>query len=262
MSEPAFSRYIGIDYSGAETPLRSLKGLRVYAAGPSGVPIEVDPPPGPKKYWTRRGIAHWLAETLAQGPPALVGIDHGFGFPMAYFQKYGLGPDWTAFLRDFTDHWPTHADFTYVQSVRIGYTGNGRARTGKATWRRLADQRARAKSVFHFDVPGSVAKSTHAGLPWLLHLRERLGEKLHFWPFDGWDPPEGRSVVAEAYPSLVRHRFPVPARLTQDQLDAYVIAAWMQKADLSGELGAYFQPDLSESERRIASVEGWILGLP
>jgi hypothetical protein len=31
---PAFSRYIGIDYSGAETPLSSLKGLRVYAADP------------------------------------------------------------------------------------------------------------------------------------------------------------------------------------------------------------------------------------
>lgn len=28
----AFSRYIGIDYSGAETPESSLKGLRVYCA--------------------------------------------------------------------------------------------------------------------------------------------------------------------------------------------------------------------------------------
>ena len=29
---PAFCRYIGIDYSGAETPESSLKGLRVYCA--------------------------------------------------------------------------------------------------------------------------------------------------------------------------------------------------------------------------------------
>ena len=28
-----------------------------------------------------------------------------------------------------------------------------------------------AKSVFHFDVQGSVAKSTHAGLPWIKALR-------------------------------------------------------------------------------------------
>lgn len=29
---PAFTRTIGIDYSGAETPTASLKGLRVYLA--------------------------------------------------------------------------------------------------------------------------------------------------------------------------------------------------------------------------------------
>ena len=28
---PTFSRYIGIDYSGAKTPTASVKGLRVYA---------------------------------------------------------------------------------------------------------------------------------------------------------------------------------------------------------------------------------------
>jgi len=30
---PAFTRYIGIDYSGAQTPEASLKGLRVYCLG-------------------------------------------------------------------------------------------------------------------------------------------------------------------------------------------------------------------------------------
>ena len=29
---PAFARYIGIDYSGAQTPTASLKGLRIYMA--------------------------------------------------------------------------------------------------------------------------------------------------------------------------------------------------------------------------------------
>ena len=29
----------------------------------------------------------------------------------------------------------------------------------------MTEVRAGAKSVFHFDVPGSVAKSTHAGIP-------------------------------------------------------------------------------------------------
>jgi hypothetical protein len=32
-----------------------------------------------------------------------------------------------------------------------------------------------AKSVFNFDVQGSVAKSTRAGIPWLRFIRQRLG---------------------------------------------------------------------------------------
>ena len=53
----AFTRYIGIDYSGAETPMASLKGLRVYMAEGNNSPVEVLPPASPCKYWTRRGIA-------------------------------------------------------------------------------------------------------------------------------------------------------------------------------------------------------------
>jgi hypothetical protein len=78
----AFERYVGIDYSGAETPRSSLKGLRVYAADRLTAPREVDPPPSPRKYWTRREIAKWLVEMLSEAPPTLVGIDHGFSFPL------------------------------------------------------------------------------------------------------------------------------------------------------------------------------------
>ncbi len=54
---PTFARYIGIDYSGAQTPVASLPGLRVYLAEGDGHPVEVPPPPSPRKYWSRRGIA-------------------------------------------------------------------------------------------------------------------------------------------------------------------------------------------------------------
>jgi hypothetical protein len=33
---------------------------------------EVPPPPSSKKYWTRRGIAEWLVERLAEDDPTLV----------------------------------------------------------------------------------------------------------------------------------------------------------------------------------------------
>jgi hypothetical protein len=50
----------------------------------------------------------------------------------------------------------------------------------------VTELRARtAKSVFHFDVQGSVAKSTHAGIPWLRYIRQHAKAPVHFWPFDG-----------------------------------------------------------------------------
>ncbi len=158
---------------------------------------------GPRLYWTRRGIAEWLGERLLESPATLVGIDHGFSFPLRYFEKYGLAPDWTAFLEDFQTHWPTDKEYMYVESVREGTEGAARARSGHSRWRRLAETRAGAKSVFHFDVPGTVAKSTHAGLPWLLYLRRQTRGRVHFWPFDGWEIPGRRSVVAEAYPGAL-----------------------------------------------------------
>jgi hypothetical protein len=166
-----FDRYIGIDYSGAQTPTSSLKWLRVYVGDRELPRIEIQPPPSHRKYWTRRGVAEWLVERLSERRPTLVGIDHGFSFPVRYFEEHHLQHDWPAFLDDFQQHWPTDEDLTYVEFVRDGACGNGRARSGNPRWRRLTEQRARAKSVFHFDVQGSVAKSTHAGLPWLRYLR-------------------------------------------------------------------------------------------
>jgi hypothetical protein len=258
----AFARYIGIDYSGAQTPTASLKGLRVYLVEDGALPVEVLPPPSLRKYWTRRGIAEWLVARLAEDAPTLVGIDHGFSFPLRYFEANGLKPGWPAFLDDFQRHWPTDEDNTYVDFVREGAVGAGAARSGEARWRRLTEERAGgAKSVFHFDVQGSVAKSTHAGIPWLRFIRRRLGSRVHFWPFDGWDIPVGRSAIAEVYPALWSRSFLNEGR-TSDQHDAFSIAAWLSRADRDGSLAAFLRPDLTPSERTLAQVEGWILGVP
>jgi hypothetical protein len=64
----AFRRYIGIDYSGAETPKASNKRLRIYEADRLIGPVEIEPPPSPRKYWTRRGIAEWLVDFQRHWP--------------------------------------------------------------------------------------------------------------------------------------------------------------------------------------------------
>src|SRR5439155_18243386 len=121
----------------------------------------------------------------------------------------------------------------YARYIGVDYSGAAsptsslRGRCGNFRWRRMTELRCgSAKSVFHFDVQGSVAKSTHAGLPWLRFLRRQVGRRVHFWPFDDWNIPAERSAIVEVYPSLWSRGFAREGR-TDDQHDAYSVAAWI-----------------------------------
>jgi hypothetical protein len=113
----------------------SLKGLRVYRADGDMPPVKV-PPPSPRKYRTRRGVAEWLTERLAEDVPTLVGIDHGFSFPLRYFEVHRLQPDWSAFLDDFQRHWPTDENSGFAPEDR---TGDQHDAYSIAAWLRRAD---------------------------------------------------------------------------------------------------------------------------
>lgn len=121
---PRFTRYIGIDYSGAETAESSCKGIRVFMAEGATPATQVPSPPSQRRYWTRRGLAEWLCNELGGETPTIVGIDHAFSFPLAYFEKYRLSSDWQAFLEDFHHHWPTDERNTYVSFIREESSGS------------------------------------------------------------------------------------------------------------------------------------------
>ena len=87
-----------------------------------------------------------------------------------------------------------------------------------------------------------------------------LGDRVHFWPFDGWDVPEGRSAIVEVYPALWSRSF-APEERTGDQHDAYSIAAWLSSADRDGSFAGFLNPGLTPLQRTQAQVEGWILGV-
>ena len=260
-----FNRYIGIDYSGAETADSSLPGLRIYEADRELDPKEVahryDPPIHPRKYWSRREITDWIIHQLNSGPAAIIGIDHAFSFPLSFFNKYKLPHDWQTFLDYFQKNCPLDVEDGSVDFVREGMTGSWRNIQGERDWFRLTEKwTAGANSVFQFDVQGSVAKSTYSGLPWLRRIRQECSKVVHFWPFDGWDVAEGRSVIVEVYPSLWMRRIPQDGR-TNDQHSAYAVATWLRRADQIDSLPRYFSPPLSPEEAKAAEVEGWILGV-
>lgn len=258
-----YDRFIGIDYSGAKTPLSRNAALQVYLCR-SGQHPQLVPSPSStgksRRNWCRREIAAWLVDQARQNTPFIAGIDHGFSFPLSYFNRYRLRC-WDQFLVDFAQHWPTDQDDINVDMLRRRDEGAESKRKGENNEFRLTETwSSSAKSVFQFDVQGSVAKSTHAGIPWLRRLRKDLGDRLHFWPFDGWNPAEGKSVVAEIYPSIFRNRYPRQDR-TCDQQDAYSVARWLSETSERGFLDRYFDPPLTDRERKIAALEGWILGI-
>lgn len=175
---------------------------------------------------------------------------HCFSFPESYIERHGL-TSWPAFLDDFVKHWPADQSDVWIESVRSGdmhRRGGPRndARVGKTSEFRICERwTSSAKSVFQFDVQGSVAHSSHAGIPWLKRLRDEAGDRIHFWPFDGWEPAPGKSVVVEIYPSMFRKRFPSEGR-TADEQDAYSVACWMAQMSERGVLARYLAPPLKE----------------
>ena len=249
-----FLRYLGIDYSGAKTAHSALPGLQVFEATPDRAAEPVEPQ---GRHWLRRELAQWLVEQLATGPATLVGIDHAFSFPVAYLERFHLRT-WDDFLEDFWQHWPTDT----CGAVEMVRTGNPRTGTRADGLRMTEKWTSSAKCVFQWDMQGSVAKSTHAGIPWLRDLRRhaRLEKRVFFWPFDGFTPLPGRSLVAEVYPSILRHRYAAEGR-TADAQDAYAVARWFRDTDRHGFMGRYLDVPLTEHSQGLAQREGWILGV-
>ena len=94
----------------------------------------------------------------------------------------------------------------------------------------------------------------------LCYTRQHTKDRVHFWPFDGWSVPPNCSVVAEVYPALWSRTSPSEGR-TRDQQDAYATAEWMRRADCDGSLGRFLCPEIEPNERKMAEIEGWILGV-
>ncbi|MEM7543577.1 MAG: hypothetical protein AAF384_18615 [Pseudomonadota bacterium] len=252
-----FDCYIGIDYSGAQAPVSRLRGLKVFAAGRNDPVVQIFPRDRRAQNWCRKEVYQYCREKVLSGERCIISIDHGFSFPYSYFQRHCLA-GWDAFLTHFHDIWSTDRDHMYVDFIR-----QKNPPSGLSTELRLCEKwTAGAKSVFQFGMQGSVAKSTHSGIPWLIKLRDdkELAGVLHFWPFDGFNIPEGSSVIAESYPSLFRRRYPRQGR-TVDEQDAFALGRWLKDMDSRGELLHYFNPPLTLPERRMAQLEGWILGV-
>ncbi len=265
----SFDLFVGIDYSGAETPDSPLRGLQVFAAGAGQEPKAIhnsDGAHGNCGSWSRRAVAKWLIECVASGQKLLVGIDHAFSFPKSYLDRNHIS-SWPQFLDDFCER-RAREDALCPQEPAINSSrcsGSGRLydwQHGSSEELRLCEcWTSGSKGVFQFDMHGSNAIATHAGIPWLRHVREQAQSLIHVWPFDGWQlPPDRRSVIVEVCAPMLRKRYPRAAR-TADEHDAYAVARWLREAVARGAIERYLNPPLTVEERELAALEGWIFGV-
>ena len=252
-----FEHHIGIDYSGAATAKTRSATIQAYQSQINGEISQVASPAAAdnrKRNWNRIEIFHWIMSQFEQARPIIIGIDHGLSFPISYFNRHRLN-SWDEFLDDFAIHWPTDQPEATVENFR-----NQSSRLGTNDEMRITENwTSSAKSVFQFDVQGSVAKSTHAGLPFVYRLRKALPH-VHFWPYDGWEISPGTSVFTEIYPSIFRNRYPRETR-TVDQQDAYSVCRWLHEMDQSEQLRTFFNPPIDTPTKMCAAKEGWILGV-
>ncbi|OUU76184.1 MAG: hypothetical protein CBC29_00250 [Methylococcaceae bacterium TMED69] len=252
-----FNNYIGIDYSGAKTSLSRLAQLQIYTTNPEGNPRRINPPEKRVKNWCRKELTFHLKEILKSKKKTIIGIDHGLSFPYSFYKKNKL-KNWDRMLAFVSKTWKTSNDSVTVEDARKAVGSPGQATDYRLTEKWMPA----AKSVFHFDVQGSVAKSTHAGIPWIYEIIQdvEIRNRTHFWPFDGLEVQPDQNVIAEIFPSLFRRRYKKGQR-SDDQHDAFVASAWLRDMDKRGLLNYYFNPMLSDSEKQLVFLEGWILGV-
>ena len=257
-----FFKHIGIDYSGAGSPKSPQTGIRVFESASGNWPTEQKPASGYN--WSRQDVALYLLSELSASSPVIIGIDHGFSYPDSFFTQNNL-KNWDEFLSKFALHWPT-----CQQSIK-----DIRLQDSVDPWHQASDDlrlterwTAGASSVRQFAIMnGNVAYSSHAGIGWLIYLRNQCRGNnipLHFWPFDGWDFPAGSSVVVEMFPSIIKRRLDCGEIATQwksHQLAAYAMARWLSTTDNNDFLDKYCSVILTASDKAVAQKEGWIYGL-
>ncbi|KKK32866.1 hypothetical protein WQ57_17160 [Mesobacillus campisalis] len=261
----SFDGYIGIDYSGRGSPVQRVTGIQVVKMDSRGDFERISPPEsqGRTFSWSRKEVYEYLKQKLkGANEKYIIGIDHCLSFPQSYFKQHHL-QNWDQFLLHFQSLWDTKSEPVSVCRNRVpGYPDSHELRLTETFT-------SSAKSAWNFEqMTGAVSYSTHAGIPWVFELRKSVNENLHIWPFDGWTPVNGESILAEVYPALLIQRYKksdprFPHNWPRDAQDAFAIAAWLQERDANGTLGKYFEPaTLTEEEKNCAQqFEGWILGV-
>jgi precorrin-8X/cobalt-precorrin-8 methylmutase len=292
---PLFDSYVMVDWSAAGKPARGKDSIWICYGRSEGV-LAVENVP--TRHQARERLRMFFAAERAGGRAVLSGFDFAFGYPSGFAARLSLaGEPWRATwdllateIHDAPDNKNNRFEVASRFNQRISgshgpfwgcpaseiwpYLGSNHHRRHEALGlpeRRIADAWINGpQPVWKLAYAGAVGSQSLTGIPvlhWLRHHPD-LATGVTVWPFEtglralSRADTEGRIVLAEIYPSLVKVH--PQADETRDECQVRAMAEHFTKLDAAGALGAHFagDPALDDAQRRaIEREESWILGV-
>ncbi|MFP4314165.1 MAG: hypothetical protein ACLFR0_07545 [Alphaproteobacteria bacterium] len=203
-----FERFIGIDWSGAKTPIHT-KTVAVAECAKGVEPPNLIAPITPKG-WSRADVSKWIKNLTLSSKRILIGIDANFGYAQEIAQaQFGNNVSYldvwrevektcaatpNYFAQGFWETWPQYfwsegkkpAHITLPR--RMVENACGQAGLG---W---------PESPFKLIGPKQVGKGGLAVMRMAYDLKKELGDKICIWPFEHEIADSAQIVISEIYP--------------------------------------------------------------
>ena len=283
-----FDRFVVVDWSANSTPKLGRDSIWIADGHQTGTVTLTN-------LATRAAAEAFLVEVFESDSASsmLVGVDFSLGYPKGTAASLGLtGTPWStmwALLAEsiVDDERNANNRFAVAATLNRRFTGGAapfwgcppaqaaptlaptkpRPPSSLAEWRTVESQlRASGRRPFsswQLLGAGAVGSQSLLGIPMIVRLRERLGERVQVWPFTtGFAvpaPDEGVIVVAEVWPSMLTIDTDGTVR---DSAQVATMVSWLAEADRDGRLEALLSPALSSDVSAVAvTEEGWVLGV-
>lgn len=203
MTVTRFTRFVGIDWSGAKGARQ--RGIAVAIAEIGRAAPSLVSSSHATGLWSRDEVITWLA-AHARGGPSLIGIDFAFGFPplpVHHMSWSDIDLHCSVDGNLYGGRFFSERDHSYGPYVN-GPWGQGpqySARHHRTTEIEAAKVRGATPScVLNGVGAAAVGFSSISGMRGLVSLRRKIGPGLAIWPFDL--PALGTSTLVEIFPRL------------------------------------------------------------
>lgn len=283
-----FDRYVVVDWSANSAPKLGRDSIWIADHGRAGAVAVTN--------LATRASAHAFLVELFESDltsSTLVGVDFSLGYPAGTAAALDLsGVPWSAMWDLLAEHIEdddrnVNNRFAVAAALNRRITGAAapfwgcppaqisptltstktRPSEALAEWRTVeAMLRAHGRRPFsswQLLGAGAVGSQSLLGIPMIVRLRERLGERVHVWPFTtGFATPaldDGAIVVAEVWPSMLTID---TGAMVRDAAQVAATVSWLAEADRGGRLDALLSPALPSEAAGVAiAEEGWVLGV-